>query len=173
MSNISLYELTGELLTLMNNLYNADIEEEELIEEANRIEMAIEDKADGYAKIIKMIDANINSIDDELKRLTTNKKTLANRKSLLIHNLEGSMRVIGKTKFKTDLFSFGIQNNPPKVVIENEAAFLEQCMRDGRDEFVKYKDPELNKTAVKNAILKDGEYIEGAEIVQESSLRIR
>ena len=37
MSNISLYELTGELLTLMNNLYNADIEEKELIEEINFI----------------------------------------------------------------------------------------------------------------------------------------
>lgn len=173
MSNISLYELTGELLTLMNNLYNSDIEEEELIEEANRIEMAIEDKADGYAKIIKMIDANINGIDEELKRLSAKKKTLSNRRTLLMHNLESSMRVTGKEKFKTDLFSFGIQNNPPKVVIENEAAFLEQCLSDGREEFIKYKAPELNKTAIKNAMLKDGEIIDGAEIVQESSLRIR
>lgn len=30
------------------------------------------------------------------------------------------MQLTGKTKFKTELFSFGIQKNPPAVVIDNE-----------------------------------------------------
>lgn len=173
MGNISLYDLTGDMLVLMNNLYNPEIDEEELWHHVEAVEMAIEDKADGYAKIIKMMDANINAIDTELQRLTAIKKTLGNRKSMLMNNLEGSMKAIGKTKFKTNLFSFVVYNNPPKVVINNEAEFLEACMKAGREEFIKYKTPELNKSAIKNAILKDGEILDGAEIVQEESLRIR
>ena len=43
----------------------------------------------------------------------------------------------------------------------------------GRDDLLRFKDPEINRTAVKNAILKDGEVIDGAEVVQTEGLQIR
>ena len=45
--------------------------------------------------------------------------------------------------------------------------------KDVRDAHLRFKDPEIDKTAVKNAILKDGEVIEGAEVVQTEGLQIR
>lgn len=169
----ALYEMTGELLHLMNFLYDEEVDEDQLIQICEKIELEIEDKADGYAKIIKDLDGTIKALDVEEKRLKDRKNSLKNRQAWLKSNLENSMKAIGKTKFKTDLFSFNIQKNPASVKIDNTEAFIQQCQKDGRDDLLKYTAPEINKTALKEAMMKDGEYFEGAELVQTESLRIR
>ena len=169
----ALYEMTGELLHLMNFLYDEEVDEDQLIQICEKIELEIEDKADGYAKIIKDLDGTIKALDAEEKRLKDRKNSLKNRQAWLKSNLENSMKAIGKTKFKTDLFSFNIQKNPASVKIDNTEAFIQQCQKDGRDDLLKYTAPEINKTALKEAMMKDGEYFEGAELVQTESLRIR
>lgn len=171
--NQTLYELTGDFLSLMNMLYDEDVDEESLLDACEHIEAQIEDKADGYAKIIKEIEVNIDGIKAEEKRLKDRRAALENRAEILKHNLEGTMRAMGKTKFKTDLFSFGIRKNPASVKIVDPATFIEQCQKDGRNDLLRFKDPEIDKAAVKNAILKDGEVIDGAEIVQTEGLQIR
>lgn len=169
----SLYELTGDFLNLMNMLYDEDVDEESLLDACEHIEAQIEDKADGYAKIIKGMEANVAGIKAEEKRLKDRRTALENRAEILKHNLEGTMRAMGKTKFKTNLFSFGIRKNPASVKIADPDAFIDQCRKDGRDDLLRFRDPEIDKTAVKNAILKDGEVIDGAEIVQTEGLQIR
>lgn len=171
MANI--YELTGELLALMDLLYDEDINEDDLLRACEAVELAIEDKADGYAKILKNMDADIRSIQSEERRLKERRQALEHRQARLKYNLESSMRAIGKTKFKTELFSFGIQKNPAKVEVNNPDAFVKWCQENGRDDLLKYRDPEVNKTALKEAIMKDGEIIDGAEVVQTEGLRIR
>lgn len=169
----ALYEMTGELLYLMNFLYDEEVDEEELLQICEKIELEIEDKADGYAKIIKDLDGTIKALDAEEKRLKDRKNSLKNRQTWLKSNLENSMKAIGKTKFKTDLFSFNIQKNPASVRIDNTEAFILECQKNGRNDLLKYTAPEINKTALKEAMTKDGEYFEGAELVQTESLRIR
>lgn len=171
--NQTLYELTGDFLNLMNMLYDEDVDEGSLLDACEHIETQIEDKADGYAKIIKGMEANVAGIKAEEKRLKDRRTVLENRAEILKHNLEGTMKAMGKTKFKTDLFSFGIRKNPASVKIADPATFIEQCQKDGRDDLLRFRDPEIDKTAVKNAILKDGEVIDGAEIVQTEGLQIR
>lgn len=171
--NQTLYELTGDFLSLMNMLYDEDVDEESLLDACEHIETQIEDKADGYAKIIKGIETNIDGIKAEEKRLKDRRIALENRAEILKHNLEGTMRAMGKTKFKTDLFSFNIRKNPASVKIADPFAFIERCQKDGRDDLLRFKEPEIDKAAVKNAILKDGEVIEGAEVVQTEGLQIR
>lgn len=169
----SLYEMTGDFLKLMDMLYDEDVYEDNLIAACEAIELQIEDKADGYAKIIKSIDANVAGLKSEEKRLKDRRTALENRQKLLKENLENSMRAMGKTKFKTDLFSFGIQKNPASVKIDDPEGFVKRCQQDGREDLLKIREPEINKTAVKNAIIKDGEIIEGAEVIQTEGLRIR
>ena len=171
MANI--YELTGELLSLMDKLYDEEINEDDLLQACEEVELAIEDKADGYAKILRNISADIKSIQAEERRLKERRQALEHRQAQLKYNLESSMRAIGKTKFKTDLFSFGIQNNPPSIKVEDSEAFIRWCQDNDREEFLKYKAPEVDKTALKEAIIKDGEIIDGVEVVQTEGLRIR
>lgn len=169
----SIYELTGTMLQLMSMLYDEDVDEKELLAACEAVELQIEDKADGYAKVIKNMDADIKGLQAEERRLKERRQSLERRKVYLSHNLEQSMKAIGKTKFKTDLFSFSIAKNPAKAEVRDEHAFIEWCEKSGRDDLLRFKEPEINKTALKDAILKDGEVIDGAEIVQTEGLRIR
>ena len=68
--NQTLYELTGDFLSLMNMLYDEDVDEESLLDACEHIEGQIEDKADGYAKIIKSMENNVAGIKAEEKRLS-------------------------------------------------------------------------------------------------------
>lgn len=109
MSN--LYNLTDDYEKVLQMLYDDEYEENAVIDTLDAIEDAIEDKADGYAMIIRSVEADIAGIKAEIERLQSRKKTLENKIGRMKSNLENSMRMIGKMKFKTALFSFGIQKN--------------------------------------------------------------
>lgn len=109
-----LYELTGAFLQLLDMLEDEEIDEQVIMDTLEGIEYEIEDKADGYAKIIKSLESDIKGLNGEIERLTARKKTYENRIKHLKYNLEMSMRATGKYKFTTDLFSFGIQKNGGK-----------------------------------------------------------
>lgn len=110
----ALYELTDSFLELMNMLEDEDCDEQCIIDTLESIEYEIEDKADGYAKIIKSLESNIEGLSQEINRLSSRKNTYENRIKCLKENLEMCMRITGKKKFTTDLFSFNIQKNGGK-----------------------------------------------------------
>lgn len=110
----SLYELNASYRNLMERLYDDELPEDALIDTLDSIEGAIEDKAEGYSKIIKQFDADIDSINLEVARLTQRKKALENRKELLKGNLFNTMKTVGLAKIKTPLFTVSIQKNGGK-----------------------------------------------------------
>ena len=77
MANI--YELTNDFLELLNMLEDEEVDEEVIMDTLESIEYEIEDKADGYAKIIKALEADVDGIQKENNRLTSRKKTYENR----------------------------------------------------------------------------------------------
>ena len=110
----ALYELTGEFLQLMDMLEDEECDEQCIMDTLESVEYEIEDKADGYAKIIKSLESNVDGLSKEADRLIARKKTYENRIKWLKQNLEMCMRTTGKRKFTTDLFSFNIQKNGGK-----------------------------------------------------------
>ena len=64
----TLYELTGEFLQLMNMLEDEDCDEQCIMDTLESVEYEIEDKADGYAKIIKSLESNVNGLSKEADR---------------------------------------------------------------------------------------------------------
>ena len=115
MSN--LYELTNNYENLLNMLYDEEIDEEMILDTLESIEGEIEDKADGYAKIIKELEAKKKARKDEAKRLTDSAKVFENRVNTLKNNLYNSMKQTGKTKFATNLFTFNIAKNGGKQAL--------------------------------------------------------
>lgn len=112
MANI--YELTGQFLQLLDMLEDEEVDEQVIMDTLESVDYEIEDNADGYAKIIKALEADVDGIQKENDRLTSRKKTYENRIKWLKQNLEMCMRATGKKKFTTDLFSFNIQKNGGK-----------------------------------------------------------
>ena len=115
MSN--LYQLTNDYENVLNMLYDEDMDEQMILDTLEGIEGEIEDKADGYAKIIKELEAKRDARKAEVKRLTESAKVFENRANVLKQNLFNTMKQTGKTKFATDLFSFNIVKNGGKQAL--------------------------------------------------------
>ena len=111
MSGLKLYEISEELMTLEDMLYDDTVDQETVQDTLEMINMDFEDKADNYAKIIRTMDASIKALKDEEQRLSSRRKSLEERQKWLKDTLEANMRYTGKIKFKTELFSFNIQKN--------------------------------------------------------------
>jgi len=110
----SLYKLTGEYLELLNMLEDEEIDEQVILDTIEGLDGEIEVKADNYAKLIKNIEATNEAIKKEAERFNNRKTTFENRIKSLKDHLYNSMKVTGKTKFTTELFSFNIQKNGGK-----------------------------------------------------------
>lgn len=159
----TLYELQNEFLELLSLAEDPDVDPVAFKDTLEGLEGEIEYKADGYAKVIRQLEASADAVDKEMKRLQGMKKLFEGNIKTMKESLQSAMEVTGKKKFKTNLFSFNIQKNPPSVVIDKED--------DIPPEYLKIK-TEPDKTAIKEA-LNAGEVIEFAHLEQAETLRIK
>ena len=158
----TLYELVGQYLELMEMAEEAD--DQVFMDTLDGIEGEIEEKAENYAKVIRMLDSDVECIDKEIKRLQEKKKTIGNNVKRIKESLYMAMVTTGKKKFKTALFSFGIQKNPASVSVEDEKLIPER--------FWKQQDPVLDKKLLSDFLKENGD-MPYAKLVQTESLRIR
>ena len=158
---VTLYDLTDSYINIKDLLDEET--NEDLVKILDEIDEEIEIKADNIAKLIKEFEGEANTLDEEIKRLQAKKATKVNSIRNLKLYLENQMIKVGKTKFKTTLFSFGIQKNVPSLKIENEDNIPE--------DFIKIM-TSIDKRELLKA-MKEGLEVEGVEITQSESLRIR
>lgn len=163
----TLYELTQEMLMLMEMAADPDCDPETLADTLEAVEGELEMKADSYAVVIPELEAKIALIDEEQKRLTKWKASIKGNVDRIKKNLEESMRATGKMKFKTDLHSFSIQKNPASLDVDADVD-----IDIVPPEFLVFSAPTIDKKAVKEAI-KGGQEFEWARLEQTESLRIR
>jgi hypothetical protein len=165
---MTLYELTSDYLNLLEMAEDPDIDAQAFLDTLEGISGALEDKADGYAKVMRMLDGDAVAIKAEEDRLSTRRKTIENRIKHMKQSLQSMMELTGKTKFKTQLFSFNVQNNPASVVMD------ETDVANIPERFLKYKDPEIDRKAIKNAIKAgDENAMNIAHLEQTRGLRIK
>ena len=160
----TLYELTDDYLALLEMAEDPDIDEQALKDTMEGIEGALEIKAEGYAKIIRMLEGDAAACDAESKRLRNKKQAIERNIDRMKKALQYSMVQTGKTKFKTALFSFGIQKNPASVVIDHAGKVPASYWIP--------QPPELDKKAIKAYIKENGD-VDWAHLEQTESLRIR
>ena len=108
---MNLYELTDEFLQLQAMLEDPDTDSDVINDTLEAVGGEIEVKADGYARIIRNMEGEVLAIKAEQERLANKKNLLESNIKRLKDNLQQVMIATGKTKFKTDLFSFNIQKN--------------------------------------------------------------
>jgi hypothetical protein len=158
-------ELTGEWLTVYDMLSDPDADEQAIADTLEGIEGEIEAKADNYAVIINELKADAEKIRNEEKRLADRRRALENRVEYLKSTLEGAMLATGKLKFKTPFYSFGIQKNPPTVIIDDAEKIP--------PEYLVWTEPTVNKKQML-VDMRSGKDLAGvAHLVQTEGLRIR
>ena len=160
----TLYQLSDEYQELLSMALDPDIDEEALADTLEGIEGEIEDKADGYAKVMRNLEADASAIKAEIARLTERKKHIEANIDRMKRSLKTAMRLTGKTKFKTSLFSFNIAKNPPALKIDMPDRVP--------DEFLIPQEPKIDSVAIKKE-LKEGTVFDWCHLEQSESLRIR
>lgn len=164
---MKLYELTEQYEELYSMLYDEEIDEQMIFDTAERLEGEIEEKADNYAKMIFSMKADIEAIKNEEKRLYAKRTTLENRSQSLKDMLQANLEFIGKTKFKTALFSFNVQKNgglQPLTITQN----LDEIP----GKYLIPQPPKVNTDAVRKLL--EGKEVEWAHLEPRGqSLRIR
>jgi hypothetical protein len=166
-----MYELTSEWQQLFEMMDDPDIDEQVFWDTMEGIEGEIEIKADGYAKVIADMNGKAEGLKAEIERLTARKKAIENHVKRMKENLQKAMEFTGKTKFKTDLFSFNIQNNPASLVLEFDEKDQEMVQRlPEKYRLVEYK---VNKAAIKEDIKAGADVGVLAYMEQGRSLRIK
>ena len=164
---MKLYELTEQYEELYSMLYDEEIDEQMIFDTAEGLEGEIEEKADNYEKMIFSMKADIEAIKNEEKRLYAKRTTLENRSQSLKDMLQANLEFIGKTKFKTALFSFNVQKNgglQPLTITQN----LDEIP----GKYLIPQPPKVNTDAVRKLL--EGKEVEWAHLEPRGqSLRIR
>jgi len=167
----NLYELTEQFANLESALeaFANDEEGQAAINAAmEQISGSIEEKAEGYCKVIRNWESEVEGLKSEINRLSVKVAVHNNNISRLKANLQTAMEATGKNKIKTTLFNLNIQNNPPSVELSDD--FTKWALVN--DRYLRYKDPDVDKKAIL-ADLKAGNKVPYAEIKQGRSLRIK
>lgn len=163
--SLTIYDLTGQYLDILKMIEEGTSPEDIEIQ-LQSLEDKIEEKADGYAVVIKRLEADIQMIVEEEKRLYSRRKALEGSIDRIKRNLEQNMVLQGRKDLKTDKFSFKIQKNRMSAKILDEGKIPEEYK-----EIV--KTVKVDKQAMIKAFQEDGELIDGVEFLQTESLRIR
>ena len=158
---MTLYEVTSDYLRIMAMMEDPELDPQTLADTLEGVEGELEVKAENYAKVMRNLEADVVGIKAEIDRLSDRKKTIENNIKQMKKALQDAMEITGKTKFKTELFSFGIRSNAPAVVIDGE---LENIPT----EYLRIKEPEIDKAKIKEA-LKNGVELEGVAHLEKSS----
>ena len=147
----SIYELTDQWKEVEGMLYDGETDEQTILDTLESIEGEIEQKADNYAKLIKNMEADVETLAKERDRLQARCKAIENRKQRLKDTLQANLEFIGKTKFKTALFSFSVAGNGGKQPITITGNF-----DDIPGKYLIPQDPKIDNEAVRE-LLKEKE----------------
>lgn len=155
----TLYELTGQFL----EIYNMDIDDETKLDTLEAIDWTndYETKVEGYVKVIKSLEADIEARKNEKKRLDGLNKSDQTKIDNLKAALAVSMTETGQTKVDTTLFKVGFR--------KSEAVVVDKTKLPKKYQVATYKP---DKKTLKE-LLKSGKRIKGAALEERSNLSIR
>ena len=167
----TLYELTQEYQQLMSMADDPEVDEQIFQDTLEGLEGVIEDKADGYACVIRNLEITVGSLDGtiqaiqkELERVKAHKTSLENRIQYMKDALCNAMIACDKPKFKTQKFSFWVQKSTPSVVVDQP--------ENVPVEYYRMPEPQIDKAKIKKA-LTDGEQLDFAHLEQKDGVRFR
>ena len=164
----TLYELTGQYQYLLYLMEDPEVDPQTIEDSLEALSGDIEAKADGYAKVRLELLTQKAALKAEIERLTARVRAIDRNVDRLMESLETSMKIMHMPKIKTELFSFNIQKNPPKVVID--------CEADIPTAFLIHQEPKIDTAAIKKSLSdpEEAPLWEGiAHLEQGESLRIR
>lgn len=178
---MKLYELTEEykdlkrmqeILSTIPEDEKDETQEQAIKDTLEMVQMDFADKADGYGMVLRNLEAGQDELKaqeeilkTEMARLAARRKSLERNEDRLKEAMMQALIATGQKNLKTDKFTFGTRKSS-SLVITTENVF------EIPDDLLRYKDPEPDKTAIKD-YLKDHPDVTWAHIETKQSLSVR
>lgn len=163
---MTLYEIDKNIEALVNTV---DPDTGEIIVDNDMLDallMERDAKIENIACYIKNLVAESKAIKEEETALSARRKTTEKKaerlKDYLTYALQGE-------KFQTAKCAVSFRKSS---AVEVDDCFVEWAQTSGNEELLRYKEPEVNKTAVKER-LTGGEAFDFARLVQNTSITIK
>lgn len=161
---MNLYEINEAI----EKLVDPETGEIQNIEEFEALGMAFNEKIENVACWIKNLVSDAEAIKAEEKTLHERRQALESKADKLKNYL--SFWLDGK-KFETSKVKCSFRKSS-SVVVSDANALIKWARENGKDYLLTEKEPEPNKTMIKDYI-KNGGKVEGASVVENSSLNIK
>lgn len=159
----NLYEIDQEILSCI------DLETGEIldVEKLNQLQMERDLKIEKVALWLKNLSADAEAYKAEKESFAEKEKAAKNK----IEKLKDWLSyATGQQKFQTTKVQISFRKSEV-VEIQDEAAFIAYAQKQ-RDDLLTYKEPTVNKTAIKAAI-KDGQEIDFCSIIEKQNIQVK
>lgn len=163
----SLYELTDQYRALEEAAYNDELDYDTFERLLLEIDGAIEDKVDGYCKVIASIKADAEKLKSEEARLSARRKGLENRVQALRSALSVALDAQGRSKIKTALFTVYFVNRKALEITDLDAVPFDYVKPHNRSE------ADIDRRALTAYIMETGEILPYARLTENRSINIR
>lgn len=111
---MTLYDLTEDLLALQE-MAETDTDTQVLMDTMEAVEGAYEDKLDGYAAVIRTLEAEAKAYKEEAQRMTDKARVIVNNIDRMKKAMFESMLQTGIRKVKGQRFTISVQKNGGKA----------------------------------------------------------
>lgn len=163
----SLYELSAGYALLLDE-YDAaetDEEREKILAMLAEADGDITDKAESYAKVIRMKEEEAKAFKAEADRLTARRQAAENMVKRLKDALLGSMVLTGTSEIKTSIGKWKVAMNPLSCdVVDIDKVPMEYHIK---------QEDKIDKKGLIAHYKETGEIINGVEFKQEQGIRFR
>lgn len=160
---MTLYEIANEMATLIDP-ETGELRDYEAFE---ALSMAREEKIDNMAKWVLDLEAEAKMVKERADELTKRAQSAKKKAERLREYLQ---EFLGGEKRKTADYTIGYRRTEAVEITDEDRAVA--WLMEHRDDALTYQQPKISKTAVKE-LLKAGENVPGAELVERQSMSIR
>lgn len=162
---MNLYELTQEFESAMANIViDEETGEVSGFEAVDALDTAFEDKAEAYAVTIKNLLAEAAALKNERDNMKAREDAVKRRAEVLKKHLADSMTAVGKDKIETAKAALSFRRSRQVSIVNDVLVPDDLCV-------VKI-DRKPDKTAI-GKLLKSGESVPGAELVENMNLKVK
>lgn len=171
---MNLYEINGTILDIMNNLES--VENEDLytcmVQAIENLQMREDEKLDNIASYIKQLDSEAKAIKEEVKALNERAKAKENKAKRLKEYLLNYLELNDRKSFESSKNFIKVNKTVPSVCIDDESEFISYCETHDLDFLLKYRDPTVSKSKIKE-YLNDGNELQGVSLRPGKTLKLK
>lgn len=161
---MTLYEITKDLDALheiMNSEDGFTAEDQQiLINFLDEADKNIESKLEGYVKVIRNFESDVDAIKKEIDYLSNKKKVLENKASNLENNIKYFLKRFNLKEKKAGIFYIKIRKNPASLKITGDVAKSYMIPQPDKIDNSKIKDDLKNGIVLDFAVLEYGESLQ-------------